>query len=223
MKTFRIWSLRIGILKNNILKKTAFILLLFVGQLGWAQQFVVTEKPKQEGQKPEEQKEVSLVTDEKEYSALLSYSPKTFVTDTQSKPVNKKLRGDLNTIGSLELRYSYHVQLNLNESEINWLENEIKKLATAFFEEGTPILMVKAGDYVTCDGKGLETKIQGKQVVTVLHFCYVCAGAAEIEDRFLEIFNKKTESLMASKKVPAVKKNNWRGKKTTKKKAKSKK
>ncbi len=189
--------------------------------MSWAQQFIVTEKPKA-GNNQNDKTQSTLVTDDKEYNALLAYKPKSFVSDLKSKPENQVLLGDLNTIGSLELRYAYREQLKLNESEINWLENEIAKLAAAFFNEGTPIRIERAGDYVTCTGKGLETKIEDNQTLTVLHFCYVCAGAAIYEDRFLEIFNKKTESLMAAKKLALANKTkkkttNYRGKNTPKK------
>jgi len=200
------------------LKKVAFILLLFICPFGWGQQFIVTEKPKQ-GEDKTVKKEETIVTDEKEYNALLTYTPKPFVSDLKSKPENQVLLGDLNTIGSLELRYAYREQLKLNEKEINWLENEIVKLATAFFNEGTPILIQRAGDYVTCTGKGLETRMQDNQRLTVLHFCYVCAGAAIYEDRFLEIFNKKTESLMAAKKLALA--NKTKSRSTQKGKAKN--
>lgn len=184
------------------MKKIAFILVLFVSSISWGQQFVVTEKGEAErsAAKPEEIEEKKIVTDDKEYMALLTYVPKSFIADTKSKPVNKVLRGDLNTIGSLELRYAYREQLKLNEAEVNWLEKEIVKLAAAFFNEGTPVLMERAGDYKACTGRGLETKIQDKQAVTVLHFCYVCAGAEVHEDRFLALFNNKTISMMEAKK-----------------------
>ncbi len=194
------------------MKKTAFILLLFVSSFCWSQQFIVTEGPnykkkatvKEPGKKYElletNEPEVKMESfSEEEYATLLNQVPKSFSANTKMKPQNRVLRGDLNSIGSLEIRYAYQQQLKLNESEIKWLEGEINSLATAFFTDGMPIILKKTGEYGNCVGRNIQSEERNRQTVTVLSFCYTCPGAAEYEDRFLEIFNKRTEALIASK------------------------
>ena len=190
---------------NTILKKIAFIVLLFCCSLGWAQQFVVVEKPgTKAAEKPVEKAveqvvEVPKTISDEEYKEFLNYSPKSFTANLKSKPQNRMLEGDLNSIGSLELRYAYQLQLKLNESEIKWMEKEIDQLAIAFFAEGKPILIKKTGSYDSCMDRGIETEDRNGLTVTILKFCYTCAGAADVEDKFLEIFNKRTEQLLAAK------------------------
>lgn len=138
------------------------------------------------------------VFSEVEYSKLLNYIPKSFTQDLNTKPQNNVLRGDLNSIGSLELRYAYQQQLKLSQSEIQWLESEINQLAIAFFIEGKPLLIKKTGDYGNCTGRSIEMEERNKLPVTVLNFCYTCPGAAVYENRFVEIFNARTEILIAS-------------------------
>lgn len=188
-------------INNTILKKIAFILLLFIGFQSWGQQFIVTEKPKEDKPNEGKPKEEPLIRyDEKEYNALLKYVPKSFIANEKTRPNNRYLLGDLNSISSLELRYAYLQQLNLNEKELKWLEGEIEALAVAFFNEGRPILLKKTGEYKACTGQGVETKVQNKSTLSIVYFCYVNPGAAVYEDRFLEIFNKRTEKLLATKK-----------------------
>ena len=177
------------------MKKIAFILLLLSGTLSWSQQFIVTEKST--GTKKDEVK--ASVFSEEEYNKLLNYVPKSFKIDSESKPANRVLLGDLNSINSLELRYAYQQQLKLSESEIKWLESEISQLAIAFFTDGKPIILKKAGEYGNCTGRNIETEVQHKQKVTVLSFCYTCPGAEQYENRFLQIFNARTEILISSK------------------------
>lgn len=187
------------------MKKITFIVLLFCCSLGWAQQFVVVEKPgTKAAEKPaekvtEEVIEVPKGISDEEYKEFLNYSPKSFSPDLKSKPHNRMLEGDLNSIGSLELRYAYQSQLKLTESEIKWMEKEIDQLAIAFFAEGKPILIKKTGSYDGCIDRGIETEDRDGFTVTIFKFCYTCAGAADVEDRFLEIFNKRTEQLLAAK------------------------
>jgi hypothetical protein len=173
------------------LKKIAFILLLlFSCSLGWTQQFVVLERP------VEKEKTFS----EEEYNQLLNHTPKSFVSDTKTKPKNRVLEGDLNSINSLELRYAYQQQLKLSMSEIKWLEDEINSLAVAFFKEGKPIIMEKAGGNEGCHDRGIETEQRNGVTITLFKFCYTCPGQDVIEDRFLQIFNNRTEKLIEARK-----------------------
>jgi len=172
------------------LKKIAFILLLFFSSLSWTQNFVIVDKLEEES---------NIMYSEVEYNALLRFTPKSFVSDVKSRPQNRVLQGDLNSISSLELRYAYQQQLKLNESEIQWLENEINQLAVAFFLDKKPIMLKKTGDYTNCKGQGIETIVQNNVAVTVVYFCYVYIGGATYEDRFIDVFNKRTEKLIASK------------------------
>ena len=174
------------------MKKFAFILLLLSGSLSWAQNFVIVDKL------PEES---DVVYSEKEYSQLLNYTPKSFVPDTKSKPDNKVLSGNLNSISSLELRYAYQQQLKLNEKEIKWLEDEINALAISFFKESKPIIIKRAGSYGNCIGRGTETKERDGFDVTVLYFCYTYQNGETFENKFLEIFNNRTEKLISAKKT----------------------
>ena len=195
------------------MKKIAFILLLFSCSLSWSQQFIVVDSPKREQEKKEQQKKEQLEKEqenkEKERKSaasiakcneLLNYSPKGFVPDLKSKPNNRVLMGDLNSIGSLELRYAYQEQLKLNAAEVKWLEEEINALAVAFFTEGKPVIIKKIGGYGGCPGQYLETEERKGTTVTILNFCYTCSGASVYEDRFIAIFNNRIEKLMASKK-----------------------
>lgn len=172
------------------MKKTAFILLLLLSSLSWAQNFVIVDKLEEES---------NITFSEAEYNALLRHTPKSFVPNVKSRPQNRVLLGDLNSISSLELRFAYQQQLQLNESEIQWLENEINQLAVAFFLEGKPIMLKKTGDYNDCKGQGIETIVKNNISVSVVYFCYVYPGGATFEDRFIDIFNKRTEKLIASK------------------------
>ncbi len=195
------------------MKKIAFILLLLSGTLSWSQQFIVTEKStgtkkavakKEHGKKSEllENKEPEakdIAFSEEEYNKLLNYVPKSFKIDSQTKPTNRVLMGDLNSINTLELRYAYQEQLKLSEPEIKWLESEINQLAIAFFTDGKPTIIKKTGEYGNCTGRSIETEEQHKQKVTILSFCYTCPGASKYEDRFLQIFNARTEILISSK------------------------
>jgi hypothetical protein len=172
------------------LKKIAFIIVLFSCSQSWAQNFVVLERPVEKVKPFLEQ----------EYNALLNYTPKSFVPDINSKPKNRVLEGDLNSINSLELRYAYQQQLKLEASEIKWLEDEINSLAVAFFKEGKPVIIEKVGGYDGCNGRAIETEQRDGFNVTIFKFCYTCSGANEFEDRFLQIFNNRTEKLIAAKK-----------------------
>jgi hypothetical protein len=173
------------------LKNSAFIVLLFSCTLSWTQNFVIVDKL------PEES---DIVFSEKGYNELVNYSPKAFASDLKSKPKNRMLEGDLNSIGSLELRYAYQQQLKLNELEIQWLEKEIEQLSLAFFTEKKPIIIQKTGDYEVCKDKGIGTEVRNGFTVTILKFCYTFPGASNFEDRFLQIFNNKTKKLISSKK-----------------------
>lgn len=163
---------------------------MFSASLGYAQDFVIVDKL------PEES---DVVYNEQEYNALLNYTPKAFVADAKSKPQNRVLDGELNSIGSIELRYAYQQQLNLKAAEIKWLEDEINALAIAFFTEGKPIIIKRAGNYSGCTGRGTETEQRNGFTITVFHFCYTYSNAEAFENRFLEIFNNRTEKLMAAK------------------------
>lgn len=175
------------------MKKIAFILLLISCSLSWAQNFTVSEKPTGEP--------IKAPFSEEEYSKLLNYTPKLFVANTKSKPENRVLMGDLNSISALELRYAYQEQLKLNPSEIEWMEGEINSLATAYFNGKKPILIERTGVYGDCAGREIKTEQRNGYKVTIIKFCYTFPGAEQFEDRFLEIFNKKTEELIAVKKV----------------------
>ena len=173
------------------MKNIAFILLLFSATLGWSQNYVIVDKLPEESE---------VVYSEQEYNALLGHTPKAFVPDAKSKPKSKFLQGDLNSISSLELRYAYQQQLKLSEVEVKWMEDEIAALAVAFFKEGNPIIIKRAGSYGNCTGKGTETKERNGMGVTDLHMCYTYQNGEAFENRFLEIFNAKTEKLIAEKK-----------------------
>jgi len=165
--------------------------VLFVSFSCWSQNFAIVDKL------PEEN---DIIFSEAAYNQILNYTPKAFVSDTESRPNNKVLMGDLNTIRSLELRYAYQGQLKLNSKEIQWLEDEINHLAIAFFTEGKPIMLKKAGEYGNCNGQGISSQLLNDVPVMMLHFCYVYPGAEAFENRFLEIFNKRTEKLIAARK-----------------------
>jgi hypothetical protein len=173
------------------LKKAAFILLLLSCSLGWSQNFVIVDKL------PEES---DVTYSEEEYNALLRTSPKAFIPNLKSKPESRFLEGDLTSISSLELRYAYQQQLKLSETEVKWLEDEINGLAVAFFKEGKPIIIKRAGSYGNCTGRGTEIKERDGMNVTDLYICYTFQRGEEYENRFLEIFNAKTEKLIAEKK-----------------------
>lgn len=173
------------------MKNIAFTLLLFSATLGWSQNFVIVDKL------PEE---TNIVYSEQEYNALFKETPKAFVPNLKSKPKSKYLEGSLNSISSLEFRYSYEQQMKLSEVEKNWLESEIDALAAAFFKEGKPILLKRAGSYGNCTGRGTETKERDGMKVTDLYFCYVNQKGEASENRFVEIFNAQTEKLIAEKK-----------------------
>jgi hypothetical protein len=172
------------------LKKIAFIVLLFSCSLSWTQEVVVLNFPAG--------KEATLSTEE--YNALLNYTPKGFVANIKSKPQNRVLQGDLNTISSLELRYAYQAQLKLNATEIKWLEDEINALAVSFFKEGKPIIINRTGENGNCTGQGAEIEERGGFTVTVMNFCYTFPDGLAFENRFLELFNNRTEKLIAAKK-----------------------
>jgi len=200
------------------LKKIAFIIVLFISPLSWSQQFVVLEKPTDKKEASENKEvitrkekvaELKPVTkeepvikeetfSEEEYSKLLNHIPKSFVANIKSKPLNKVLEGNLNSISSLELRYAYQQQLKLTGAEVKWLESEAEQLSIAFFAEGKPILLRKTGEYGNCNGRSIATEERGSQKITIVKFCYTCPGATVYEDRFIEVFNKRTEMLITA-------------------------
>lgn len=173
------------------MKNIAFIVLFFSTTLGWSQNFVIVDKLPEESE---------IVYSEEDYNALLRHTPKTFVPNTKAKPENKSLQGNLNSISSLEIRYAYQEQMKLTETEVKWLEDEIVALATAFFKEGKPLLIKRAGTYANCTGRGTELKEYEGVKVTDLHFCYTYQNGEQFENQFLAIFNATTGKLMAEKK-----------------------
>lgn len=187
---------------NTILKKIAFIVLLLSCSLSWAQQFVLVDK---NGEKVNTATEPIVIpepkiTSEEDYNKVLNYIPRSFAANTKPKPDNKFLQGDLNSISSLELRYAYQQQLKLDPSEIKWMEGEIDSLATAFFTDGKPTIIKHTGSYEAgCHDKGIDTENRNGYQVTIFKFCYTCQGALDIEDRFVAIFNARTEKLIAEK------------------------
>lgn len=188
------------------MKKIAFIVLFLPSSMSWAQNFVVTEKPTEKAfvvtdkavEQPEEEKidEAAIA----EFNELINYTPKAFIQNEKSKSKNRMLAGDLNSISSLELRYAYQAQLKLNAEEVKWMESEINQLAIAFFAEGKPIIIKKTGSYEGCIGQRVTSELKKGQNIKTLYFCYTCKGANDFEDRFIEIFNNRTEKLLAAKK-----------------------
>lgn len=181
---------------NTILKRIAFILVLCCCSASWSQQFVLVDSldEKDKGTKKE-----NTISDE-EYNAFLNQVPKSFAANTKTRPQNRVLEGNLNSIGSLELRYAYQKQLNLNAAEIKWLEEEINGLAVAFFAEGKQILLRKAGNPQECVDRGIITDERNGYIVKIFKFCYTCPGADAVEDRFVAVLNNRMEKLMTAKK-----------------------
>lgn len=176
---------------HTILKNISFTVLFLSATLGWSQNFVIVDKLPEESE---------IIYSEQEYTALLRDTPKAFIPNMKSKPKNKFLEGDLNSINSLELRYAYQQQLKLSEDELKWMEDEINVLATAFFKEGKPIIIKRAGTYGNCTGRGTETKERDGMNVIDLYICYTYQHGEAFENRFLEIFNARTEKLIAERK-----------------------
>lgn len=179
------------------MKNLTFTLLLFSATLGWSQNFVIVDKLPEESE---------VIYSEQEYNALLRNAPKGFIPNLKSKPKTKALNGDLNSIGSLETRYAFQQQFKLSDAEIKWMDSEINALATAFFKEGNPIIIKRTGKYGKCTGQGTETKELDGITVTDLHICFTNQKGESFENRFLDIFNARTEKLIAEKKKEEEKK-----------------
>ncbi|MGC4041330.1 MAG: hypothetical protein QM710_11230 [Flavobacterium sp.] len=182
------------------MKKVAFILVLFLSSMGWAQNFIVTERPADKSVEAPAEEEKADEGSVEEFNALINYTPKAFVPNEKTKPQNRMLAGNLNSISSLELRYAYQEQMKLSPQEVKWLESEIDQLSIAFFADGKPMIIKKTGGYEGCTGQRVSTENRNGYDIKTMYFCYTCKGASEFEDRFIEIFNKRTEKLIAFKK-----------------------
>ena len=161
--------------------------MLFYTSFAWSKNFVIADST----QKKE------IIFSEEEYNGLLNFTPKSFFGNQKTKPKNRFLYVDLNTISLLELRYAYQQQLFLTTSEIQWLEDEINALAIAFFADGKLIILKRAGNYNDYNGCGIETQVRKQITVTVIDFCFTYQSGLAFENRFFEIFNNRTEKLIA--------------------------
>jgi hypothetical protein len=138
------------------------------------------------------------VTQDTIYNNLINYTPKNFSIDETSKPKNRFLELNLNSIGGLKMVYEFQNELKLSKEEILWLDKQIDQIALCFYLEGNPILIKKTGGYSGCEGEMIHKEaINGKEV-TILDFCFTCSGAGKLED-FIKVFNNRTEKLLKIK------------------------
>ena len=132
-----------------------------------------------------------------ELNRIINYSPTSFKPNNEAKPKNRFLQDEVKTIGYLESLYRFQESFNFNELEIKWMESEINELAKAFFIEKKPILFRKVGGYEGCENvKNVEVENINGYEVTILNYCYTCSGPTPHENKFMEIFNKRTEMLI---------------------------
>lgn len=129
------------------------------------------------------------------YNNLINYTPKNFSIDEASKPKNRFLELNLNSISGLKMIYQFQTELKLGVEEVKWLNRQIDQIALAFYLEGNPILIRKTGGYSGCEGDGIHNEKSNGKEVTILDFCFTCSGAGALED-FIKIFNNRTETLL---------------------------
>lgn len=142
--------------------------------------------------------EAALTAQEAEFNAIYSAIPAEVPTDSLSIPSNRFFRSKLQptSIGNLYTYYRFQEEMGFTAAEIQWMSTQIDRLAEAFYLENRPLFLRKTGGYAGCDSQkvGNENYL-GKQV-TVLYFCFTCAGASSHEVAFMERFNRKTEALL---------------------------
>ena len=129
------------------------------------------------------------------YNNLINYTPKNFSIDETSKPKNRFLELNLNSIGGLKMVYEFQIEMKLEAEDIKWLEKQIDQIALSFYLEGNPILIRKTGGYSGCEGNKIRKENINGNDVTILDFCFTCSGAGKLED-FIKIFNNRTEKLI---------------------------
>lgn len=129
------------------------------------------------------------------YNNLINYTPKNFSVDEISKPKDRFLELNLNSIGGLKMVYEFQNELKLDEEDIKWLNVQIDQIALSFYLEGNPILIRKTGGYSGCEGKMIGKEIINGKEVTILDFCFTCSGVGKLEN-FIKIFNHRTEKLL---------------------------
>ena len=129
------------------------------------------------------------------YNNLINRTPKNFKVDEASKPENRFLKLNLNSIGGLESVYQFREEFKFNETEVNWLNKQIDQIALAFYLEGKPILIRTVGGIDGCPEENIYTEIIKKKKVTILNYCFTCSGPGRLEE-FIKIFNNRTNSLL---------------------------
>ncbi len=141
------------------------------------------------------QEHYSVIEPKYQYIQLLNYSPQNFQVDLENKPQSNFIENNLNSIW--KLLTVYRLKEQLNDNEIKWLEKQVNQIAVAFFLENRPILLQSDGGYSGCSEKLIETKLINGNKVTILKYCYGgCVGDQNVVT-FIQIFNNRTEKLLA--------------------------
>ena len=131
---------------------------------------------------------------EKEYLELLNYTPKNFKIDLENKPSSRFLKTDLNSIW--KLKFAYELKNKLNDYEIKWLEDQINKLAVAYFIEKKPIIIQSVGGYSRCPEQLVTSELKNKTNITILKFCSESCVVNNKIEGFIRIFNNRTQKLL---------------------------
>lgn len=132
---------------------------------------------------------------EKEYYYLINYVPKNLEFDSIYKPESQLLQSKLNNIFSLQIYSGFRKDINLTESDNQWLDNKIEQIATALFLDGKRILVSVVGGYSGCPDKMIDTIQLNNIEIINLKFCHTCVDGSR-DEKFIEIFNNKMYALM---------------------------
>ena len=124
----------------------------------------------------------------------MNYVPNSLKMDSISKLENKTLKTELNNLGNLHIYSRFIKKSELNESDKNWLDNRIAKIATALFLDGKKIILSNVGGASGCPNRMLDTiKLNNIEIIN-LKFCYTCTEPRD--ENFTRIFNSRMYSLM---------------------------
>jgi len=131
-----------------------------------------------------------------EFNEINNYVPKSLLDDTVVVLSIGKTHLGLNSIAGLYIYFIFQDDYNLNISDIKILENRVKVLARALFNENRFVMIKKVGGYVGCTGKMLSREKQNGIEVIVLKYCYSCTDFTLYADKFIEIYNSEMTKLM---------------------------
>ena len=133
--------------------------------------------------------------EEIEYFELLNYTPVNYQFSFGNIIESKISTHKLNSIW--KFKNSCNKIGQLTETETRWLEKEINQLALEFFLEDKPVILKEVGGYDGCPDQLLSTEVDDKRIITTIYFCRGGCISFGHTEKFIEIFNNRTNALIA--------------------------